>query len=111
MTPPTSNLRSTPSPEATASLPPPRLHSRAGKENNLSLAQPSQPRSRQTSAASDAPTTPLFRSQNYDQDAEDRNTHMESFDDEDLDVADNEPPAFRSLGDELESAVEHDNIA
>jgi hypothetical protein len=111
MTPPASNLRSTPSPEASGSLPPPRLHSRSGKEKVAPLTEPPKPRSRVPSAASDAPTTPLFRSQNYDQDAEDHNVSMQSFEDEDLDIADNGPPAFRSLEDELDTAIEDDSVS
>ena len=110
MTPPASNLRSTPSPEASASLPPPRLESRASKENVVPSTEPPKPRSRVPSAASDAPTTPLFRSQSYDRDAEDNEVSMRSFEDEDLDIADNAPPAFRSLEDELDTAVEDDEL-
>ena len=111
MTPPASNLRSTPSPEASSSLPPPRLHSRAGKETVMPATEPPKPRSRVPSASSEGPTTPLFRSQSYDQDAEDNNVTMQSFEgeDEDLDIADNQPPAFRSLEDELDTAVEDDD--
>ena len=65
--------------------------------------EPPRPRSRVASSGSDAPTTPLFRSQSYDKDAEDHNVNMQSFDeepeDEDLNIADNAPPAFRSLED------------
>ena len=92
-------------------MPPPRLQSRQGKQHGMSLTQPPKPLSRQTSTASDASTARLFRSQNYDQDAEDNTAHMESFEDDDLEIADNRPPAFRSLDDELESAVEEDNTA
>ena len=106
MTPPASNLRNTPSPEATGSLPAPRLQSRSGsKPTVLPLSEPPKPANRRTSAVSEAPTTPLFHSQNYDCDAEDNQAHMESFEDEDLDIADNQPPAFRSLELELEDAT------
>ncbi|KAK3051646.1 hypothetical protein LTR09_007301 [Extremus antarcticus] len=104
LTPPASNFRSTPSPEATKSLPQPRLHSSAGEQKvNGAPIRPSLAHSRQPSALSDGPTTPLFRSQSYDQDAEDNSVHMQSFEDEDLDVADSQPPAFRSLEAELDS--------
>ena len=111
MTPPASNLRNTPSPEATGSMPPSRLHSHPGKQHSMSLTQPPKPLSRQTSTASDASTARLFRSQNYDQDAEDNSAHMQSFEDDDLEIADNRPPAFRSLEAELESADGNDNMA
>jgi hypothetical protein len=110
MTPPASNLRSTPSPEATRSLPPPQLQSQEeDKFEYPSLAAPPRPsHSRQPSGASDAPTTPLFRSQSYDKDAEDSSVHMQAYDDEDLEVADNQPPVFRSLEAELDGAGEDD---
>lgn len=112
MTPPPTNMRNTPSPEATASLPPPRQHSRpTSKSNDIALSEPPKQKARQASAASETPTTPLFRSQGYDQDAEDNQVQMQSFDDEDLDVADSEPPAFRSLEAELEGATEDDIVA
>ena len=52
----------------------------------------------------------LFRENSFDQDAEDTQVRMSNFgdaegeQDEDLDVPDNEPPAFRSLEEELEPA-------
>ena len=62
------------------------------------------PKSRQSSTITPGPrpsTPPLFREQSYDQDAEDSN-HVPTFEDDDLeDVADSQPPAFRSLEDEL----------
>jgi chromosome segregation ATPase len=97
MTPPASNVRNTPSPETTMSLPPPRLQSRAESK------QPEPAQQRQSSISSDRPTTPLFRPQSYDQDAEDSKVTMQDFGDEDLDIADSEPPAFRSLEAELEA--------
>jgi hypothetical protein len=36
---------------------------------------------------------------------------MQSFEDEDLDIADNGPPAFRSLEDELDTAIEDDSVS
>ena len=117
MTPPASNLRTTPSPETSNPLPPPQL-SRPSSKAGAAVEPLTRPKSRQPSTASDAPTTPLFRSQSYDQDAEDHEVRMQDFEDEegadedeDLDVADDAPPAFRtggsnasnrSLGDELE---------
>jgi hypothetical protein len=110
MTPPASNLRSSPSPEATRSLPPPQLQSHAeDKFEHPSFTESLRPsHSRQPSAASDAPPTPLFRSQSYDKDAEDSSVHMQAYDDEDLEVADNQPPVFRSLEAELDGAGEDD---
>ncbi|KAK5168097.1 uncharacterized protein LTR77_006665 [Saxophila tyrrhenica] len=113
MTPPASNLRSTPSPEVTRSMPPPRLHSSAGEQpqETKDTKRPSLSHSREPSGMSDGPTTPLFRSQSYDKDAEDHSVNMQSFEDEDLDVADNRPPAFRSLEAELDSADEEGAMA
>ena len=109
MTPPASNLRSTPSPEAMRSLPAPllRADSIEGKGGRSAIGA----HSRQRSNISDVPTTPLFRSQSYDNDAEDSNVHMQSFEDETLDVADNEPPAFRSLEAELDDAGDDGDVA
>lgn len=99
MTPPTSNLRSSPMPDESSSLPPPRLHGRSDS-NSSSLAATGKPRSRPASGTSQRTMTPLFREQSYDRDAEDNGVE---FDDDDLDdVADSEPPAFRSLEAELE---------
>ncbi|KAK0783253.1 hypothetical protein LTR75_014166 [Friedmanniomyces endolithicus] len=103
MTPPASNLRQSPSPGATASLPRSHLQSYAAP---MSCQRPTDARShdRRVSDYSEGPTTPLFREQSYDRDAEDSRVHMQSFeDDDDLDIADSAPPAFRSLGDELDS--------
>ncbi|KAK6395237.1 hypothetical protein LTR65_000707 [Meristemomyces frigidus] len=103
MTPPASNFRNTPSPEATMSVPPPRLQAREDPRPSTSaLSNEPSSHSRQVSSSSDAPTTPLLREQSYDLDAEDNEIHMQSFEDDDLDVADSEPPAFRSLESELE---------
>ncbi|KXL49442.1 hypothetical protein M433DRAFT_132612 [Acidomyces richmondensis BFW] len=95
MTPPASNLRTTPSPETTLSLPPPRLNSRDGSKSSAL------PHSRPVSISSEGSSTLLFREQNYDRDAEDSEAHMQSFADDDLDVPDSEAPAFRSLEAEL----------
>ena len=98
MTPPASNLRSSPIGESNNPLPPPQLHRRTGSKS--SYTAPSRSYHRQPS--SEGPATPLFREQNYDEDAaEDNSVHMQAFEDDDLDVADSEPPAFRSLEAEL----------
>ena len=114
MTPPASNLRTTPSPEVVGSLPA-RIGSRpTSKSGNVAQSEPPRLKSRQASASSDGPTTPLFRPHSYDDDAEDNQVHLQSFDetieDEDLDIADNQPPAFRSLDLELEAADEDESL-
>lgn len=112
MTPPASNLRSSPMPEQTNSLSPPRLHPRTG--SNVSAqgaaketAEAPNAASRTASATSDRPNTPLFRENSYDEDAADSAITMQTFEDDDLDgVADSDgPPAFRSLESELEEAT------
>ncbi|KAK3725041.1 hypothetical protein LTR37_000551 [Vermiconidia calcicola] len=113
MTPPTSNLRSTPSPEATSSVPPPRLHSSSGVEVGDTAASETQtPRGRPQSASTESPITPLFRSQSYDRDAKDNNAYImeDSFEDENLEIEDKQPPAFRSLEAELDDATEDENV-
>ncbi|KAK4507441.1 hypothetical protein PRZ48_001176 [Zasmidium cellare] len=105
MTPPASNLRSSPAPETTNTLPPPQLNSRPGSKGSAmeQADEAAKPRSRHASATEERPSTPLFREQSYDQDAEDHKVDMQTFEDDDLDdVADSEPPAFRSLEAELE---------
>lgn len=105
MTPPASNLRSSPVPND-AALAPPKLQSRSSsKSSAANAAQRPQPRSRHASATSERPSTPLFREQSYDRDADDTGVTMQSFEDDDLDVADSEPPAFRTLESELEPAM------
>lgn len=111
MTPPASNVRSTPSPEAVNSLPAPRLPSRGGSQSRSGGSQShsgagqdaSPPQSRD---GHEPPSTPtLFGESGYDDDAEDREASMSRFEDEedeDLDVADSEPPAFMNLEAELE---------
>lgn len=108
MTPPASNIRSSPMPEDTNSLPPPRLHPRA--ESDVSTkggAEDAQSASRKASATSERPSTPLFREHSYDQDAEDSAITMQTFEDDDLDGVDDSdgPPAFRSLESELAEPV------
>ncbi|KAK5738706.1 hypothetical protein LTR17_005838 [Elasticomyces elasticus] len=96
MTPPASTLRQTPSPEAATSLSRPLLESTPASESHAEDDAPPDP--------SEGPTTPLLREQSYDMDAEDSKVYMQSFeDDDDLDVSDTAPPAFRSLKDELGS--------
>jgi len=98
MTPPASNLRTPPNPETTQSLPPPRLQSRDGS------MPPAKVHSRPVSTSSETSSTPLFREQSYDQDAEDSEVRMQSFADDDLDVPDSDAPAFRNLEAELGGA-------
>lgn len=109
MTPPASNLRTTPSPDVT-SLSPPRLQSRplSSRSSNKASSSRLDAMQRQVSEApaiSHEPVTPLFREQSYDRDAEDSNVELPNFDDDDLDVPDNEAPAFRSLEAELETSA------
>lgn len=123
MTPPATNTRVSPAPEATRSLPAPalsRIESRDTQEEPASAgistnAQGKQPMPDFIATAGEDPSTPPehFTANEFDQDAEDT-THAQipDFDDdlepeaegdenlEDLD--DNHPPAFRSLEEELE---------
>ena len=87
MTPPASNLRNTPSPELSSTLP----QRRPDTHPSISFQQPGE----LPSSPSEAPATPLFGQQHYDEDAEDSKVHMHSFEDDDLDVHDSQPPAFR----------------
>jgi len=103
MTPPASNLRTTPTLARMTSLPPARLQSRnAVRPTSAPLAEAPQITSELEPTSFDGPTTPLFREQSYDQDAEDNKIDLPSFEDDNLDVTDSEPPAFRSLESELE---------
>lgn len=111
MTPPASNLRSTPSPETTRSLPPPQLRPESASKQDEPNPPHAFQHSREPSEVSQTSEPPLFRSQSYDNDAEDSKVHMESFEDETLDIADNEPPAFRSLEAELDGAADDDSMA
>jgi hypothetical protein len=122
MTPPASNMRSSPVPEddGSTSLPPPRLHGRTASSSGA------KPRSRHTSSSSARPTTPLFREQSYDRDAEDGAITMRNFEDGDEelehdveeeeddsldDVVDEDMPGMkRSLGEELASPVEEEEL-
>lgn len=114
MTPPATNIRATPSPGATRSVPAPRLSRPSASRQEIRLTEepprplPAAPA--EQAAKDDAPATPpeLFREHSYDQDAEDTNAQMSNFGeteaegDETLDdMADDAPPAFRSLEDEL----------
>lgn len=107
MTPPASNLRSSPLPEDTGKLPAPRLGSRrssdrpASKGSAVSGSDP-QVRSRHASGTSERPHTPLFREQSYDRDAEeDSAINLENLADDDLDETGAAPPGFRTLEDEM----------
>lgn len=100
MTPPASNLRSSPIPGAAPTEPRLEIRSNSG-DSALSIVEPHRPRSRHASGTSDRLGSPLFHEQSYDHDAADND--MQQFDDDLEDVADSEPPAFRSLEAELES--------
>ncbi|CAK3958860.1 Rac guanine nucleotide exchange factor JJ [Lecanosticta acicola] len=104
MTPPASNLRSSPLPDETNALSRPQLNSRPGSKSSArSNAEQARPSSRHASGTSERPHTPLFREQSYDRDADYNEPEMPNFEDDDLDdVADHQPPAFRSLEHELE---------
>jgi len=105
-------LRTTPSPEHNKSVPAPRLSRPSTSRQEITLVdKPSQgAASASETMQYDSPATPpgLFRATSYDQDAEDTQAQMSSFGeaegegDETLDdMADDAPPAFRSLEDEL----------
>ena len=120
MTPPATNLRASPAPEATRSLPAPtlgRVESRDHKESApvevTSNAQGKQPMTEFTASTEDPSTPPEeFTANDFDQDASDAHAQIPDFDDdpepeadgdESLDdLDDNQPPAFRSLKDELD---------
>jgi hypothetical protein len=120
MTPPATNLRSSPAPEVTRSLPAPalgRAESRDQKESAptevTSNAQGKQPMTDFTAAVEDPSTPPEeFTANEFDQDAMDAHSQIPDFDDdpeplangdESLDdLDDNQPPAFRSLEEELD---------
>lgn len=120
MTPPATQMRTSPAPEVTRSLPAPvlsRVESRDQQDTAppavSSRAQGKQPVTEFTMPADDPSTPPEdFTAHEFDQDAEDAHTQMPDFDDdpepeddgdetlEDLD--DDQPPAFRSLEEELD---------
>ena len=120
MTPPATNLRSSPAPEATRSLPAPalgRVESREQKDRApaavTSNAQGKQPMTDFTAAVEDPSTPPEeFTANEFDQDASVAHSQIPDFDDdpepeadgdESLDdLDDNQPPAFRSLEEELD---------
>lgn len=116
MTPPATNIRATPSPNVSRSVPAPRLSRPSTSRQEIRMVeeqpqpQPEPPAPAEPDVQDDAPSTPpeIFGEDNYDQDAEDAQAKMSNFGeadgegDETLDdMADNEPPAFRSLEDEL----------
>lgn len=120
MTPPATNLRSSPAPEATSSVPAPALSRATSRQEDepapselSSKAQGKQPVT-DVETEQDHPSTPpeLFAANDYDHDAQDAPSQIPDFDDElepdaegdeDLDnVEDDQPPAFRSLEDELD---------
>lgn len=116
MTPPATNMRTSPIPEATNSLPAPVLSRTASHQHQHEEAESSELSSKAQGKqpVTEDPSTPpeLFTANEYDQDAEDAHSQIPDFDepeaedaegDEDLDdVLDNQPPAFRSLEDELD---------
>jgi len=120
MTPPATNIRSSPAPEATRSLPAPALaRTESPKQQETapvavsSKAQGKQPVTDFAMPADD-PTTPPedFTAHEFDEDADVAQTQITDFDDdleaeaegdESLDdLDDNQPPAFRSLEEELD---------
>ncbi|KAI6845538.1 hypothetical protein KC332_g9359 [Hortaea werneckii] len=107
MTPPASNVRNTPSPDALTSLPPPRLQPRSPSNE---LPRPSSRRSessnKQDQTHTEQPATPLFGEHSYDHDAKDNGPDMQTYEDDDLDIADDAAPAFRSLEEELDTQEE-----
>jgi hypothetical protein len=120
MTPPATNLRASPAPQVTRSLPAPALsrnephnHQEAAPLAVSHRAQGKQPVTEFEVPADDPSTPPEdFTANEFDQDAEDAHTQIPDFDDdpepeedgdetlEDLD--DDQPPAFRSLEEELD---------
>jgi hypothetical protein len=111
MTPPASNVRSSPVPEETGKVPAPRLNSRQSSDRSASKASSASTEphsSRHTSETSERPYLPLFREQSYDHDAqEDPSMKMPNFEDDDLDDVDDDdaqPPGFRSLAGEMGDA-------
>jgi len=120
MTPPATNIRTSPAPEATKSLPAPvlsRIESPEHQETTTttlsSNAQGKQPVA-DFAMPLDDPTTPPedFTANEFDEDADVAQTQITDFDDdleaeaegdESLDdLDDNQPPAFRSLEEELD---------
>nr|OQO23589.1 hypothetical protein B0A51_08091 [Rachicladosporium sp. CCFEE 5018] len=106
MTPPASGVGTSPGAKAVAALPSTRL-------SRLGLTQPSTTAVAPAPLDEELPSTPLgtpglFGDHSYDTDAKDTHLHSpygtEASQDDDLDVTDAEPPAFRSLADELEPA-------
>jgi hypothetical protein len=113
MTPPATNIRTSPAPEATHSLPAPALSRiESPEQQETTKAQGKQPVADFAMPADD-PTTPPedFTANEFDEDADVAQTQITDFDDdleaeaegdESLDdLDDNQPPAFRSLEEEL----------
>ena len=80
------------------------------------MSSPPKIKNRRPSTTSETSTAPLFRTQSYDQDAEDSKVNIqtfeEGFDDDNLDeMPDNQPPAFRSLESELEDVGDEEAMA
>ncbi|KAI7290839.1 hypothetical protein KC315_g19773, partial [Hortaea werneckii] len=95
------------SPDALTSLPPPRLQPRSPSNE---LPRPSSRRSessnKQDQTHTEQPATPLFGEHSYDHDAKDNGPDMQTYEDDDLDIADDAAPAFRSLEEELDTQEE-----
>jgi hypothetical protein len=118
MTPPATNIRTSPAPEAIQSLPAPALTRIEPREQQETVPLPifSKSQGKQpvtdSSMLADDPSTPSedFTANEFDQDAEDAHTPIPDFDDEPEaegdetleDLDDNLPPAFRSLEEELD---------
>ncbi|KAK3117488.1 hypothetical protein LTR53_001088 [Teratosphaeriaceae sp. CCFEE 6253] len=101
MSPPASDLRQTPSIEASTLSSRAHLHAATvpnPRDQAVPLGTPLS--ARRDSEALEEPLTPLFREQSYDRDADHREIHTQSFEDDDLDVPDSAAPAVRSLADE-----------
>jgi hypothetical protein len=120
MTPPATNIRTSPAPESTRSLPAPALTriESPQQQETAPVAASSKAQGKQPVAdfalPADDPTTPPedFTAHEFDEDADVAQTQITDFDDdleaeaegdESLDdLDDNQPPAFRSLEEELD---------
>jgi hypothetical protein len=116
MTPPATNIRTSPAPEATRSLPAPALTrvESPKQQETAPIATSSKAQGKQPVAdfdqPADDPTTPPedFTAHEFDEDADVAQTQITDFDDDEVegdesldDLDDNQPPAFRSLEEEL----------